>query len=55
MLWETFFINFKKILPMLVIYIMKTMCPNAYQHNGFELTHAFGHMMYGCAIMCPGA
>ena len=27
--------------------IMKTMCPLGYHHNGFEATHALGHMMYG--------
>ena len=26
---------------------MKTMYPPSYHHNGFEATHAFGHMMYG--------
>ena len=26
---------------------MKTMCPPSYHHNGFIVTHALGHMMYG--------
>ena len=37
---------------------MKTMCPPGYHHNGFVVTHALGHMMYGWAqpyIMCPSA
>ena len=28
---------------------MKTMCPPGCHHNGFVVTCAFGHMMYGCA------
>ena len=24
---------------------MKTLCPPGYHHNGFEATHALGHMM----------
>ena len=32
------------------IIIMKTMCPPGYHHNGFVVTHALGHMMYG--FMC---
>ena len=32
--------------------IMKTMCPPGYHHNGFVVTHALGHMMYG---LCPSA
>ena len=27
--------------------IMKTMCPPSYHHNGFAVSHALGHMMYG--------
>ena len=30
--------------------IMKTMCPPGYDHNGFAVTHALGHMMYGIYI-----
>ena len=26
---------------------MKTMCPPGYYHNGFVVTDALGHMMYG--------
>ena len=26
---------------------MKTLCPPGYHHNGFNATHALGHMMYG--------
>ena len=26
---------------------MKTKCPPGYHHNGFVVTHALGHMMYG--------
>ena len=26
---------------------MKTMCLPGYHHNGFVVTHALGHMMYG--------
>ena len=29
---------------------MKTMCPPGYHHNGFVVTHALGHMMYGIYI-----
>ena len=25
---------------------MKIMCPPGYDHNGFMVTHALGHMMY---------
>ena len=35
--------------------IMKTMCPPIYHHNGFVVTHALGHMIYGSHdvhIMC---
>ena len=27
--------------------IMKTICPPGYHRNGFTVTHALGHMMYG--------
>ena len=27
--------------------IMKKMCPLGYHHNGFVVTHALGHIMYG--------
>ena len=28
---------------------MKTMCPPSYHHNGFVVSHALGHVMYGSA------
>ena len=32
------------------------MRPYGYHHNGFVVTHALGHMMYGYQyIMCPSA
>ena len=31
---------------MYIYAIMKAMCPPSYHHNGFEATHALGHMMY---------
>ena len=34
---------------MYIYVIMKTMCSPGYHHNGFVVTHALGHMMYGCA------
>ena len=33
--------------------IMKIMCPPGYHHNGFVLTHALGHMMYGYTLLVP--
>ena len=33
--------------------IMKTMCPPGYHHNGFVVTHALGHMMYGSTLLVP--
>ena len=30
-----------------LIYIIKTMCPPSYHHNGFMATDALGHMIYG--------
>ena len=32
--------------------IMKTMCPPGYNHNGFVITHALGHMMYIMGLEC---
>ena len=32
---------------------MKMMCPPGYHHNGFVLTHALGHMMYGSILPVP--
>ena len=29
---------------------MKTMCPPGYHHDGFVVTHALGHMMYGTTV-----
>ena len=26
------------------------MCPPGYHHNGFVVTHALGHMMYGYTL-----
>ena len=34
-------------------YIMKTMRPSNYHHNGFVATHALGHMMYGYTLLVP--
>ena len=31
--------------------IMKRMCPPGYHHNGFVVTHALGHMMYGYTLL----
>ena len=34
--------------------IMKTMCPpGCYHRNGFVVTHALGHMMYGYTLLVP--
>ena len=33
--------------------IMKTMCPPAYHHNGFVVTHALGHIMHGYNWLVP--
>ena len=33
--------------------VMKTMCPPCYHHNGFVVTHALGHVMYGCTLLVP--
>ena len=30
---------------------MKTMCPSVYHPNGFVVTHALGHIMYGLYIL----
>ena len=30
---------------------MKVRCPPSYHHNGFVVTHALGHMMYGLSYM----
>ena len=32
---------------------MKTMHPPGYHHNGFMVTHALGHMMYGYILLVP--
>ena len=29
------------------------MCPPGYHYNGFVLTHALGHMMYGSILLVP--
>ena len=31
--------------------IMKTTCPPGYHHNGFVVTHALWHMMYGYTLL----
>ena len=33
--------------------IVKTMCPLGYHHNGFVVTHAFWHMVYGYTLLAP--
>ena len=33
--------------------IIETMCPPGYYHNGFVVTHALGHMMYGYTLLVP--
>ena len=33
--------------------IMKTMHPPDYHHNGFVVTRALGHMMYGYILLVP--
>ena len=32
---------------------MKTTCPPGYHHNGFVVTHALWHMMYGYTLLVP--
>lgn len=36
-----------------VLYKKKEMCPPSYQHNGFVVTHALGHMMHGYIFLVP--
>ena len=38
---------------MYIYAIMKAMCPLGYHHNGFVVTHALGHMMYGYTLLVP--
>ena len=36
-----------------VYVIMKTMCSSGYQHNGFMVTHALGHIMHSYTLLVP--
>ena len=47
-------VNYIYIYIYIYIYaIMKTKCPPGYHHNGFVLTHAFGHMICGYTLLVP--
>ena len=35
------------------IFIMKTICPPGYHHNGFVATHALRYLMYGYTLLVP--